>query len=689
MSSIPLSPLHEETRSTGSQESLAHPLLPPPRPTTLSQQPLSHAPPHHHQQYSSVTDDRWRHRLPVPVSASSSMSSSGSSSTSVPRSHGAEYGDRSYYGWAGAAPRRSMRSGIAGSASAELLEDDGRLDDPHWVPEEEQREDGPGAWEAEHRRAHRLRLQHTHHPQHHPRHHRHQQPLQAQHPFQQHPLQQVTMAQPYGVYPGGYDGSWDLPSRHPPPAAVAQWGWGGEQPEYAPQPLSLRAAAATAAATAAAIARADDRPPPPRTNGSTSHSGDGPRLQRNNDPGLAAPARSTWTSPPSPRDRPWLQRGGGGSGMEVRTSDGYPHATGHDSNGGRAVPQQFPHSAATRPTLHSSSLSANSGLEWVPHPQRHLQQREYHRGHYDEQLYDGNGPRHAYLAAPPMPYPPQSSHQQHWPQASSSSSYDGVEPRPLAHPMDSLAVLEAASGGASSATLTAGSAPGSSPATMPAVAAAAAASSHRSDSGRSSERTVAAAAARTTSELASTSREPTRRATALAQQPPRKRAPRTYYKFTRMTHLAMTESLRLMASTESSTGPPSIGAAARLHDLCHRAAPTPAERKRWKRLAAALAVVDGAPEGRNLTWRTSTLVITPQEDWHQIVSAVHHANHRQSAHFSYRQTLEEIRTTYETRRSRCGIPAAFISQVVADCGCDPTVGNGAHFDSDDDGSDGR
>ncbi|KAI9221604.1 hypothetical protein BC828DRAFT_380575 [Blastocladiella britannica] len=200
------------------------------------------------------------------------------------------------------------------------------------------------------------------------------------------------------------------------------------------------------------------------------------------------------------------------------------------------------------------------------------------------------------------------------------------------------------------------------------------------------------------------------------QRPPSPHLPPTQHRsfmvFTRRTYALMVEALYLMARSNAATSNPELtsspsassalafvvpaAAAAngsstqgssskytvdadvyRIQELCNAASESTHERKRFRRLMASLSVLEGraTTDGSNMAWRSSTLLIVPHEDWRGIVEQAHQSNLEPGLHFTARRTLTEVRKMYETRRSRCGIPAAYIQSLVEQCSCKGSSSN--------------
>ncbi|KAI9222815.1 hypothetical protein BC828DRAFT_377502 [Blastocladiella britannica] len=155
-----------------------------------------------------------------------------------------------------------------------------------------------------------------------------------------------------------------------------------------------------------------------------------------------------------------------------------------------------------------------------------------------------------------------------------------------------------------------------------------------------------------------------------AGRPP---AARMYAAFTRTTHAAMLESLQLVHA--AGTHPLSPHALSRLRQLRMQSASTPLARRRWKRLCLtflSLKVDDGGSEvagSVEITWRGSMRTILPMEDWDDVIGQIHGSGSPWQEHLSFGKTAAIVRSQYETRRSRCGIPPEYIRDYVNRCEC--------------------
>ncbi|KAI9218771.1 hypothetical protein BC828DRAFT_387720 [Blastocladiella britannica] len=148
--------------------------------------------------------------------------------------------------------------------------------------------------------------------------------------------------------------------------------------------------------------------------------------------------------------------------------------------------------------------------------------------------------------------------------------------------------------------------------------------------------------------------------------PPSQRTARQYYVFDRAAYQAMIQTHCLLAQTPGQGFSEENTA---VIDLMSGVARNAAERKRWKRLVGNVALKRNLPEYRNLTWYSSTLVLVPQEDWVSVVEQVHGSHGPAEMHLTLQQTLREIKQSYETRRSRCGLPMHIVEQVMRTCPC--------------------
>ncbi|KAI9224540.1 hypothetical protein BC828DRAFT_373226 [Blastocladiella britannica] len=157
---------------------------------------------------------------------------------------------------------------------------------------------------------------------------------------------------------------------------------------------------------------------------------------------------------------------------------------------------------------------------------------------------------------------------------------------------------------------------------------------------------------------------------------------RRYHIFTRATYLSMVEVILLVAENLLA-----------YQECCRFIAPLHANRKRWKRLQGNLRIIEGAADGRNLTWVRSDRIIVPSEDWHEIIAAAHRSSDLLRKHKSPADTLQavcdlfilhwdnrhslfqrpipfpQIREVYETRRSRCGILSRVVDAYCRSCAC--------------------
>ncbi|KAI9216225.1 hypothetical protein BC828DRAFT_409674 [Blastocladiella britannica] len=157
-------------------------------------------------------------------------------------------------------------------------------------------------------------------------------------------------------------------------------------------------------------------------------------------------------------------------------------------------------------------------------------------------------------------------------------------------------------------------------------------------------------------------------------------ATRSYHVFVISSYNAMVATLQQQAIAEAgqtavataAMRAAGMGAAATVRQMCREVAPDLRQRKRYKRLMGNLRLVDDVEDGAGrprLAWRSSTLIILPKEEWNTIIDREHRATYPIEHHVPFRSLLTTLRMQYETRRSRCGIPPAYVEKRLAACTC--------------------